>query len=365
MTGKIALISRGTCPFAEKVTNATSAGATAVVMYNNAAGAAIVMGGLNLSTIPSMMIAQPDGIAIRDFLTANPAVTTSTLGPQRLISSALADILSDFSLRGPNIIGVTTIVGTTPDNVVTYNGTDTTKPDITGPGSNIYAALSDNFGQFGFLSGTSMSAPHLTGSAALIRAVQPSWTPTEVKSALMLTAFTAGRKSDAVTAWDLDDVGNGRVDLTRASKVGLVMNETFAKFVAADPAVSGSQQLVRQLNLPALRNTQMVGSYAFTRTFRNASGMPRTWSAVTTGAPAGTTVSVVPATFDFGTDTSQTQTVVITVTLTQALPALSFGAVSFISSATPPFVGPIIFQGGFEGYDPLSARMTIAVQGTL
>ena len=359
MTGKIALISRGTCPFAEKVTNATSAGATAVVMYNNAAGAAIVMGGLGLSTIPSMMITQPDGIAIRDFLTANPAVTMSALGPQRLIDSVLADILSDFSLRGPNIIGVTT-VGTN-----TYNGTDTTKPDITGPGSNIYAALSDNFGQFGFLSGTSMSAPHLAGSAALIRSVQPSWTPTEVKSALMLTAFTEGRKSDGVTAWDLDDIGNGRVDLTRASKVGLVMNETFANFVAANPAVSGNQQLVRQLNTPSLRNTQMVGSYAFTRTFRNASGMPRTWSAVTTGAPAGTTVSVVPATFDFGTDTSQTQTVVITVTLTQALPALSFGAVSFVPSDGQPSVGDIIFQGGFEGFDPLSARMTIAVQGTL
>ena len=359
MTGRIALISRGSCTFLEKVTNATSAGASAIVVYNNAAGAAIPMGNLNLTTVPSMMITQPDGIAIRDYLTANPGVTTSALGPQRLINANLADILSNFSLRGPNIIGVTTVGNNT------YSGTDTTKPDSTGPGSNIYAASSDTFGQFIFLSGTSMSAPHLAGSAALIRSVQPSWTPSEVKSALMLTAVTAGRKPDGVTAWDLDDVGNGRVDLTRASRVGFVMNETFATFVAADPAVSGSQQLVRQLNLPSLRNTQIVGNYAFSRTFRNASGIPRTWSAVTTGAPAGTSVSVVPATFNFGTDMTQTQTVVITVTLNQAIPALSFGSVSFVPSISAPTIGNVIFQGGFEGFDPLSARMPIAVQGTL
>ncbi len=156
-------------------------------------------------------------------------------------------------MRGPNIIGSTT-VGTN-----TYIGSDTTKPDITGPGTNIYAAVSDVAGQFGFLTGTSMSGPHIAGGAALILAVNPSWTPTEVKSAIMLTAKASGLKPTETAPWDIDDVGSGRLDLNLAAKSGLVMNETFANFLAADPVATGNQAAVQALNLPAYRNTNCAG----------------------------------------------------------------------------------------------------------
>ena len=71
---------------------------------------------------------------------------------------ASGDILAGFSLRGPT-------AGTFQN---------LTKPDVTGPGVNIYAAL---LGTYGTLSGTSMSCPHLTGGAALVRAVHPTWLP--------------------------------------------------------------------------------------------------------------------------------------------------------------------------------------------
>ena len=62
LTGKIALIYRGTCSFAPKVKNAQLAGAIAVVVVNNVAGAPSVMGGTdNTVTIPSVMISQADG----------------------------------------------------------------------------------------------------------------------------------------------------------------------------------------------------------------------------------------------------------------------------------------------------------------
>ena len=142
------------------------------------------------------------------------------------------DILASFSLRGP----------------IAGNLQNLTKPDVTGPGVNIYAAV---LATYGTISGTSMSSPHLAGSAALVRAVHPTWLPPEVKSALMMTSFNGGFKENGTTPWDPDDVGTGRVDLNKAAKAGLVMNETFANFLAANPATGGDP---RTLNIPSVRD---------------------------------------------------------------------------------------------------------------
>jgi subtilisin family serine protease len=64
-------------------------------------------------------------------------------------------VLANFSFRGP-----------TPAPVA-----DLTKPDITGPGVIILAAGRAADGNYFTISGTSMSSPHLAGSAALVRAV--------------------------------------------------------------------------------------------------------------------------------------------------------------------------------------------------
>ena len=62
LTGKIAVLYRGTCGFTVKVKNAQLAGAVAAIVINNIAGAPSVMGGTdNTITIPAVMISQADG----------------------------------------------------------------------------------------------------------------------------------------------------------------------------------------------------------------------------------------------------------------------------------------------------------------
>lgn len=67
VSGKLALIDRGTCDFVTKVLNAQSAGATGVIMANNQGGTAIItMGGSSKRVrIASLMISQNDGAALR------------------------------------------------------------------------------------------------------------------------------------------------------------------------------------------------------------------------------------------------------------------------------------------------------------
>lgn len=334
MTGKIALISRGTCGFLEKVNNATAAGAVGALIYNNAGGPPIVMGALEPTTIPSVMVGNLAGISLRDFLTANPAANMTVTAPvARLVDPDFADVLAASSLRGPN------------------NTFDVTKPDITGPGTNIYAAVSDgapNGGQFAFMTGTSMSSPHVAGAAALVRSAQPSWTPQEVKSALQLSSKRNGLNDTGLAQWNADDVGNGRVDVSAAVQAGLVMNETFANFVAANPQAGGQP---RNLNLPSLRHTTCAGTCTFTRTFRNTQPAPTTWNAVASDAPAGTQITVTPASFSFTGNLAETQTVTIELTITAPTPGIT--ATSF---------GHLIFRDAAATLP--DARLSVAIRGT-
>jgi hypothetical protein len=64
--GKVALISRGACTFTEKTKNAQDAGASAVLIYNNAATGLPGMGGSDATIIiPAVGISQADGNAIK------------------------------------------------------------------------------------------------------------------------------------------------------------------------------------------------------------------------------------------------------------------------------------------------------------
>lgn len=77
LTGKIALIYRGSCEFGAKALAAQNAGAIAVIIVNNIPGAPIAMGAGASGgsvTIPVVMVSQADGAIIHDQLASDDVV---------------------------------------------------------------------------------------------------------------------------------------------------------------------------------------------------------------------------------------------------------------------------------------------------
>ncbi len=85
VSGKIALIDRGDCFFAEKVKNAQDAGAIGAIIVNNAPGNMLNMGGIgdpaidNAITIPTLGITKAHGDVIKQQLTSTPTLTANLL----------------------------------------------------------------------------------------------------------------------------------------------------------------------------------------------------------------------------------------------------------------------------------------------
>ena len=80
------------------------------------------------------------------------------------------------------------------------------------------------------LSGTSFAAPVVAGAAAYLLALHPSWTPDDVKGALMVSA----QETPAAAPWSL---GVGELDAKAAADVSAPPNPNaaLAPFVVADP----------------------------------------------------------------------------------------------------------------------------------
>lgn len=276
---EIVLCDRGTIARVLKGVNVAAGGAGGLILANVAGG----NDGVNpdFHVIPGIHVNIADGNILRNWLATGNNHSGAIDGPAGGAGNpATADVLAGFSLRGPNL------------------SFDVTKPDITNPGVSILAAVSDDpntpvgSSELDFLSGTSMSSPHTAGAAALVMEAQPDWSVMEVKSAMQLTADQTGRKEDNITPVTPDDVGNGRVDLTQAALSGLIMNETFANFLASNPATGGDP---RTLNLPSMRDTGCDPDCSWTRVVKSGQAFATDWTA--SGSGDGFTVTVTPSNF--------------------------------------------------------------------
>ena len=95
ITGKVAVIDRGTCSFKTKVANAQAAGAIGVVIANNDTGSLFVMGDdttvRTRITIPSVFVGQDDGITLKSKAALAQTATLKDQGLTLLMADASLD----------------------------------------------------------------------------------------------------------------------------------------------------------------------------------------------------------------------------------------------------------------------------------
>jgi len=103
--------------------------------------------------------------------------------------------------------------------------------DVTAPGESIYSLTLNN--SYGIRSGTSMSAPHVTGTIALMRAVYPNMTAAMMRTVLMQSA------RDLAPAGFDDYTGAGVIDAGAAVALAQSMNPGPAD-LNGDGSVSGA-----------------------------------------------------------------------------------------------------------------------------
>jgi minor extracellular serine protease Vpr len=216
--GNLAIIDRGVCSFSQKVANAKAAGAIAVLVINNVAGDPIPMArtaGFD-DNIPAVMIGLNEGTALR----GSGATTASTTAIfQEFVTPANKDILASFSSQGPTLVDLAA------------------KPDVTSVGVNVLSSCVEtdpiDCGEapWAFLSGTSMSTPHIAGSAAVLLQLHNDWSPAQIKSALVNRADLVVK--DSITgAHDVGPTaqGAGRENLSVAADTTTWMDPSAASF---------------------------------------------------------------------------------------------------------------------------------------
>jgi subtilisin family serine protease len=253
LAGKVALINRGLCTFSEKITAAKAGGASGVIVVNNVAGDPTAMAATEGfdDDIPAVMISKDDGAALR----ASGATSLTVAATFSEFLTANGDILAGFSSQGP----------TNVDYAI--------KPDLTSVGVNVLSSeacdtvgVCGNDGDWAFYAGTSMSSPHVAGSAAVLRGLHPTWTPAQVKSALVNTSDLVVRNAfDASTTVGPQAQGAGREDLTEANSTDATFWPTSASFGRISASKTNATSLaVKVTNLTGTARTYTVAELRFT-----------------------------------------------------------------------------------------------------
>ncbi|GLT78310.1 hypothetical protein SLA2020_498500 [Shorea laevis] len=167
--------------------------------------------------LPATHVSYAAGVSIKAYINSSSSPTATILFEGTQIGKTSAPEVSYFSSRGPNL-----------------QSSGILKPDIIGPGVSILAAWPvsvenerDTKSTFNMISGTSMSCPHLSGIAALLKSSHPDWSPAAIKSAIMTTADLVNLGGSPIVDQtnlpaDIFATGAGHVNPSRANDPGLI-----------------------------------------------------------------------------------------------------------------------------------------------
>jgi hypothetical protein len=279
--GAIVICDRGVIPRADKSQAVRRAGGIGMVLVNTRPD------GLDadVHAVPTVHLDVRAGHAVKHYIRSARGRATALLDPAGRKAPMLPRI-AGFSSRGPSLAG----------------GGDILKPDISAAGVSVVGAVappSSSGRLWDLYSGTSTAAAQVAGLAARITAARPAWSPAEIRSALMTTAYDVPRPSTPFAQ------GAGHPDPARALDPGLVYNSGIHDWLAflsgqritdagASP-LSRHPMSASDLNSPSIAVGAMVGREVVRRSVTNVADTPETYSASVTGL-SGIEATVRPST---------------------------------------------------------------------
>ncbi|KAF8412338.1 hypothetical protein HHK36_000300 [Tetracentron sinense] len=271
--------------------------------------------------LPASSLGAAAAKAIKNYVSTDKKPMASIIF-QGTVYGYAAPVMTAFSSRGPSSVS--------PDVI---------KPDVTAPGMNILAAWppmvsptklkSDKRSVlFNIISGTSMSCPHVSGLAALLKSVHKDWSPAAIKSALMTTAYTLNNKRAPITDAGSDSsesatpfaFGSGHVNPESASNPGLIYDittEDYLNYLCSLNYTSSQIAILSRgsyscptntvlqpgdLNYPSFALLFDSGAQNITVTYKRTVtnvGSPRTSYAVQMSQPDGVSMIVEPKVINF------------------------------------------------------------------
>ncbi|WVZ18970.1 hypothetical protein V8G54_006292 [Vigna mungo] len=324
VAGKIVICDRGGNPRVEKGLVVKSAGGIGMILANNEDYGEELIADSYL--LPALALGQKSSNEIKKYVfsSPNPKAKLSFGGTQLGVQPS--PVVAAFSSRGPNLL--------TPKVL---------KPDLIAPGVNILAGWTGAVGptgmtedtrhvEFNIISGTSMSCPHVSGLAALLKGTHPEWSPAAIRSALMTTSYRTYKNGQ--TLKDVDnglpatpfDFGAGHVDPVAAFDPGLVYDATVDDYLSFFCALKYSSYQIKlvarrdftcskskkyrveDLNYPSFAvpfdtafgvkgGSQKPTTVQYTRTLTNV-GAPATYTVSVTQSPS-VKIVVQPQTLSF------------------------------------------------------------------
>jgi len=317
--GQIVICVRGIYARVDKGKHVQQSGAGGMILVNTSAEGESVVADEHF--LPAVHLGFAAGTQLQAVVEAarlaSGQVSGSISGTTRVVGSG-GDVLNSSSSRGPTTV---------------YDGV--LKPTVAAPGTGILAA-SYQQNRYAILTGTSMSAPHITGASALLLAAHPNWSVAQVESALVGTASHTIVLDDGITAASYVQGGAGRVQLANAVRSALHFNVTETEFILANPGIGGDP---KTLNLPSVHTAHCSETCTFTRRVTD-NGAGGSWQ-VLTEASRGAIVTVVPQQFTLAPGASQTLQITVDVRAAAAVGYWIDGGVRLRASNVSDFVMPV------------------------